>query len=137
MKLAASLFAVAALSLAGCIDDVATGGGHQEGIRPAKPSIDDLDGNSPRHPAVFEGMSGEIVGSPPLVDVNDLRGKVNGIALPPEPARDVCETCEVTAILLPEERGIDEVRVVSDGGVELCRIYLVDDEVIVDECGRF
>jgi hypothetical protein len=29
----------------------------------------------------------------------------------------------------------NEVSVVSDGGMQLCRLYLSDGEVVIDECG--
>ena len=120
MKLAASLFCVAALSLVGCVDDTTNAGGQGEGLDPAKTS------------ANFG----------PIVTGNGLRDVVfnldlSGLALR-ELARadDICEGCTIQQAFLPERNGaIDEVRVVGVGETVLCRIYLADGEVVMDECG--
>ena len=136
MKLVVSMFCVGALSLVGCVDQEVTGGGQLEGMRPAKPSLEELTSNPAGGPLVFEGMNQ----NPATKNVGHFDanwfGTLGGVMLPPEPAREVCENCMVTAIKLPhDDGGIDEVRIVSDGGLELCRIYLNDGQAVVNECG--
>lgn len=136
MKLVASLFCVAALSLAGCVDQETTGGGQLAGMRPAKPSIDD-PGNLPTgaNPTIFEGMNYKSTISIPDVDADGMYGHLGGMNEPAVPAPHVCESCEVTAIKLPaQQNGIDEVHLVKDGETEVCRIYLNDNDVVINEC---
>jgi hypothetical protein len=55
-----------------------------------------------------------------------------------EGADSICEGCVVdTYGVHDNSMGIDEVRIVSDGGgLRLCKIYLDDNgEAVVDECG--
>lgn len=115
MKLAASLFCIAALSLVGCADVETTGGGQGEGIIPAKTlSLDPQDVEESFHPAIA-GMQ-------------QVPGR--------EPADYICMGCEIVAYRVPDDTGgIDEVRLVKDQDVTLCRIYLNDNEVVLDDCG--
>lgn len=52
-----------------------------------------------------------------------------------EPADPVCEGCEVSAFEIVNHDSVDGVRVVSDGGLRVCNIYLNGDQVVIDECG--
>jgi hypothetical protein len=138
VKLVASVFCVGVLALVGCVDQETTGGGQLEGIRPAKPSIDNPNNNPEGvNPVIDETMSPKSPIRLRDVDVEGL-GTIDGKQLPSEPAPEVCENCTVSPIKLPSERnGIDEVRIVSDGGFELCRIYLNDGKVVVSECDTY
>lgn len=115
MKLAASLFCLAALSVVGCADVESNGGGQGEGILPSKISRADADEPKPFDPGT----------------VTTLKQKL-GTA----PADSICEGCVFdTYAVVDNSMGIDEVLVVSDGGVNLCRIYLDQGQIVVDECG--
>ena len=114
MKLAASLF-VAALSMVGCAGVESSGGGQGDGIYPAKADV-----SNPNDPKLFD-----------TADVTKVKLK-GGMA----PADAVCDGCVVqTYRVVDTSAGIDEMRVVSDGGTEICRIYLDHDQVVIDECG--
>ena len=115
MKLAASLFCVAALSMVGCADVETTGGGQGEGIKPAKfLSLDPEDVPEPFNPQLA-GMQ-----------------QVGGA----EGADYFCETCEIVYFKVPSDTGgINEVREVRQDGEPVCRIYMADGVVIIDECG--
>jgi hypothetical protein len=64
-------------------------------------------------------------------DVTSYEQRVSG-----EGGNSICEGCVVDSYsLVADSGGIDEVRVVSDGGMELCRIYLDQGQVVLDECG--
>jgi hypothetical protein len=136
VKLVASMFCVAALSLIGCVDEPTGGGGQLEGLRPAKPTFDDPDVSPTGANTDVNNKNAQLPPHQLPVDTDGFYGHLGGVALPPEPAPEICPNCEVTAIRLPEENsyGIDEVRVVSDGGLELCRIYLDDSGYVFNEC---
>jgi hypothetical protein len=111
----ASLFCVAALSFAGCADVETNGGGQGEGIHPSK-----IEAQNPNEPKPFDATQ-----------VVDLEQKI-GVA----PADAVCDGCVVTSYhVVDTTAGLDEVRIVSDGGFEVCRIYLKNDVIVVNECG--
>jgi hypothetical protein len=111
----ASLFCVAALSVVGCGGVETTGGGQGEGIKPSK--IEFVDPNAPKP---FDPRT-----------LSDFQ-----IRISTAPADSVCEGCIMESYsVVDTSAGVDEVRVVSDGGMELCKIYLNQDQVIVDECG--
>jgi hypothetical protein len=117
VKLAASLFCVAALSVVGCADVETTGGGQGEGILPDKISL-----ANPNEPKPFDPS-----------DVISYEQRLGH-----EGADSICEGCVVdTYGVHDNSMGIDEVRIVSDGGgLRLCKIYLDDNgEAVVDECG--
>jgi hypothetical protein len=115
VKLAASLFCVAALSVVGCADVETTGGGQGEGILPSKISL-----ANPNEPRPFDPR-----------DVSSYQQKRAG-----EPADSICEGCTIdTYGIVDHSMGIDEVRVVSDGSGVVCKIYLDNDEAVIDECG--
>ena len=114
MKLAASLICVAAL--VGCAGDVPMGGGQGEVIIPSKLASLRPDRAKPFDPR----------------DVVKLSQK-RGVA----PADSICEGCVMTSYSLVENSyGIDEVRMVHDGDTTLCQIFLSNDGVVIDECGR-
>jgi hypothetical protein len=117
VKVAASLFCVAALSLVGCADVETTGGGQGDGIHPSKISLDD-----PKEPTAFAPGDGTVV-----------RQKQK---LASSPADAICEGCVIdTYSVFDTSMGIDEVLVVSDGGTQLCKIFTDHGNVVVDECG--
>jgi hypothetical protein len=113
MKLA--MCCVAAVSLVACAAEVEpTGGGPTAGTRPDKiqfqPSPDDV-------PLPFNPV-------------------VSGLQQEPTPADNICEGCTVLSVKIDRGTwGIDEVRIASVGGSEVCRIYLDQNRVILDECG--
>ncbi len=47
----------------------------------------------------------------------------------------ICGGCDVVAFGVVNDNRVDEVRVVSDGGTPVCRIYFNDNQVVFDECG--
>jgi hypothetical protein len=115
VKLAASLFCVAALSMVGCAGVDTVGGGQGDGIHPSKADV-----QNPEEPKPFDGRQ-----------VTNLKLKTAAA-----PADAVCDGCVMdTYRAVDNSAGIDEVRVVSDGGLELCRLYLDHDQVVLDECG--
>ena len=112
MKLV-SLVCVAAL--AGCADDVTTGGGQGEGIIPSKIAL-----MNPDEPKPFDARD--------VVEVDQKLGAA--------PADAICDGCVVTSYsLVDNSYGLDEVRVVTDGGLSICKIFLSNDGVVIDECG--
>jgi hypothetical protein len=120
VKLVASLFCVAALSLVGCVDDTTNAGGQGEGLDPAKTTANfgPIDNGSGLHDAVYN------------INLSGLA--LREIAL----AEDICSGCTIQQAFLPERNGtIDEVRVIGVGENVVCRIYLGDGEVVMDECG--
>ncbi|HEX5061140.1 MAG TPA: hypothetical protein VFV99_17360 [Kofleriaceae bacterium] len=117
MKLAASMFCVAALSLAACADVETYGGGQGPGITSSKIADQEFD----RLVKQFDPSQ-----------VTDNAQKLGGL----EPADTVCEGCVMQAYRVVDlNAGIDEVRIVKDGGVQVCKIFLDQGAVIFDECG--
>ena len=114
MKLAASWLCVAALSLVGCADVETNGGGQGEGILPAKSSVVEPTGQ----------MQLELGEEPGFKQ-----------RLRSGPADFVCEGCVIDTYAVVDNSMFNEVSVVSDGGMQLCRLYLSDGEVVIDECG--
>ena len=112
MKLVGSLVCVVALSVVGCADVESVGGGQGEGITPAKVGSLELDEGASPHPRV-DGMKQISAG---------------------ESAENICPDCEVVAFSVANNDAIDEVRIVQDAGIEVCRIYVKNDTVIIDEC---
>jgi hypothetical protein len=108
---------VAGLSLLGCADEVAQGGGQGEGIQPSKGDV--LQNPDEPKPA----------------DAADVQ-VVTKFRLSTASADAICEGCVVTTYsLVDNSYGLDEMRVVSDGGMPICKIYLTDGGVVIDECG--
>ena len=136
MKLIASVFCVAALSLVGCADQETTGGGHLGGMLPEK-AFTYQPGNLPlsENPEVRDEMNTLV---PTLGDVNPegFYGQLfGGMNVKTELAPEVCENCKVTAIKIGTNSfAITDVHVYSDGEREICRLYLTDDNVFVNEC---
>ena len=117
VKLAASMFCVAALSLAACADVETYGGGQGEGLTPSKVADQEFD----RLVKQFDPSQ-----------VTDNAQKLGGL----EPADAVCDGCVMQAYSVVDlNAGIDEVRIVKDGGMTVCKLYLGHGEVIIDECG--
>ena len=117
MKLAASLVCVAALSFAACADVETTGGGQGEGIVPSKVADQQLE---------------HLVKQFDPSQVTDNAQKLGGLA----PADAICDGCVMQAYAVVDtSAGIDEVRVVTDGGMQVCKIFLDQGQIIIDECG--
>ena len=113
MKLVGSLLCVSALAVVGCGDVESVGGGQGEGITPAKVGSldpDDVESQNPRVDGLKQIKAGES-------------------------ADNICPDCQIVAFSVANNDAIDEVRVVQDAGSEVCRIYLKDDAVVIDECG--
>lgn len=135
MKLAA--FCIAALSLTACVADEDYGsGGQLEGMRPAKPSLDDEQNNS-FNPPIFEGMQ--------LPGTND--GYVqeepyhDGIYMErvrePSATPEVCDTCDIIARHVPGDGSVvgEEIQFFSDNRQPICRIFLdPSGGVISNDC---
>jgi hypothetical protein len=133
VKLAATL-CVAALSLTGCLDDTSTGGGHMEGMRPAKPSLDNPSNSPlPANPDIFEGMNQRASIRMPELSTDGVWAEA---IKPPVPMEGVCDDCEVIAfhITNKDTSALEEIRVFSDGGTYLCRITFDQDQVTIDSC---
>lgn len=111
MKLSALLCCVAATSLVACADVGTTGGGQMEGMVPAKFVL--------THPSDLQLDPHTQLQQRPLVQSGD----------------QICGGCDVIAFGVLNDDRVDEVLVVSDGGMPVCRIYLQDDKVVLDECG--
>jgi hypothetical protein len=117
VKLGASLFCVAALSLAGCAEEVTPTGGIGEGIYPYKLAV----------------QNPESVSSFGLEDITKLQGVKVGETVP---ADVVCDGCVMdTYRVIDVDAIVDEIRVVGDPDGEVCRIYVGKDQVIFDDCG--
>jgi hypothetical protein len=115
VKLAASLFCVAALSLVGCADVETTGGGQGDGIHPSKISLDDS-----KEPNVFAPGNETVLKQRLATSAADV----------------ICEGCVMdTYSVVDTSMGIDEVRIVSDGGTQLCKIFTDHGNIVIDECG--
>jgi hypothetical protein len=94
---------------------VSTGGGQGEGIMPSKIAF-----MNPDEPKPFDATD--------VVFMNKRLGSA--------PADSICEGCVVTSYSLADNSyGIDEVRIVNDGGLVICKIFLNNDGVVIDECG--
>jgi hypothetical protein len=106
---------VAALSLIGCADEATQGGGQGEGIIPSKIAFADPDQEKP-----FDATQ--------VVHVKQKLGTA--------PADSICEGCVMTSYsLVDNSYGIKEVRFVLDGRQPVCRIFMTDGGVKIDECG--
>jgi len=117
VKLAASLFCVAALSLVGCAEEITPTGGMGEGIAPYKLGPESFDAVKDFDPS----------------DVTKYEQKLSGA-----PIDSVCEGCVMDVYrVIDNSAFIDEVRVVSDGGAALCKIFVDHGQVVEDECGWF
>jgi len=116
VKLAASMVCVAALSFAACTDEETTVGGQGAGITSWK--IADQR---------FEQLVKQFDPSQ-VTDKAMLGGHM--------PADEVCDGCVMQAYKVVESRAaVDEIRVVSDGGVPVCKILLNQGAIVFDECG--
>lgn len=123
MKLATT-FCLAVLSLAGCATDDGNSGSDYLVMRSTKVSADPLD--STQQTMAPEDTAGKqmrgILNLPA-----DIRGEIVAEEVNPDfPIEGVCEDCLVTFIRLPKASNSDvgEIRVVSDGGMQLCTIFL-------------
>lgn len=123
MKLLAATICLAALSLTGCATDEETmGGAHLNGLRPAKPALD--DGSGPPPNPEISGMQKR-----GMINLEDLGvdGAYAETINPDFPINGVvCDNCEVTLIRLPprNQSEVGKILVVSDGGEKLCTIFL-------------
>ena len=114
MKLAAL---IAGLALVGCADLDNTTGGMGEGVAPYK-----LSDTRVREAEQFDATQ-----------VVQLKQKLGTT-----PADAICEGCVMTSYSVVDlGAGLDEVRIVTDGGMPICKIFLNDDGIVVDECGWF
>lgn len=118
MKLSGILLCVAASSLVACADIETTGGGHMDGLHPVKTiSYDPSD-----------------LPESPYPEVDGILQEQSR-----EPATNICESCELTTYRVVEFGHFNKfVQEVSDGGSVVCRIFLDENMVVLnDECGRF
>jgi hypothetical protein len=131
VKLATTLaatFALVVISLTGCAtDNDGEGGAYLAGMRPAKPSIDDPTGTGLPQPPVGQTETIQQKGMIHLPDIAE--GLYAETIKPWFEVRNLCENCEVTLVTVPTadktaNDGIGEISVVSDGGDQLCKIYL-------------
>lgn len=132
MKLLATTFCLAALSVTGCAtDDETNMGGYLAGMRPAKPALDNGEGDPPVPQNTGDKEARGMVQFnedfvPDGVTATDVKPD---IPLP----ENICENCDLIYITIPPNSGIrdasefGEIRVVSDGGDQLCRIFMNQD----------
>jgi hypothetical protein len=128
VKFSAILLCVAASSLVACTDVETVGGGQNEGITPSK-TIKFDPSDLPDSYLPIHGMWHEVGRVPPL------HGAWQVVAR--KPADTICEGCNMTTYKLVDIGHVNKlINEVSDGGGDLlCRIFVVDDEIVVDECG--
>lgn len=126
MKLATAALAVS-LSLFGCAsDNDGEGGGYLDGLRPAKPSIDDTKpvapGINPAVAFVLNGglthpiKEGAVITTPDGGEVSAERINV------PFPVEGLCIACEV--VVLRDARDPNELNLIDDHGHFFCRLWV-------------
>lgn len=109
MKLAATLL-LAALSLAGCVDDVNTTG-YGVGIGPAKPF------NSNPRP------------------IGTASGSIFAETLDPSSVPGLCDDCvEVIARHEPRPDGLEQIDLEKQDGTPLCSVVVDDSGIVEDGC---
>jgi hypothetical protein len=125
VKLAAT-FCLAVLSLAGCATEEVNTGGSYLFTRSTKISTD---------PAGSIEAQNQLPDDPNGIELKGMLNLPEGISPaeivaeevnPDFPIAGVCEDCLVTYIRFPASSGseVGEIRVVSDGGMQLCTIFL-------------
>lgn len=125
MKLLATA-ALAALALAGCAtENDGEGGGHAVGLRPAKPSIDDV--NSIYSVTITSPVAIHFANTGTIPDINgDLQVDKNGIAgevvTVPFPIEGICRGCNTIAIRSPENP--NHLAIFDELGRFFCHIWL-------------
>ncbi len=129
MKLAA-LLCVALFSV-GCATDEVQGGGQLAGLRPAKPSLDNIDspaGAVPQVPTDFQKAG--MIHIDPLLYGSDVRAETIKDGHAPLP-NEVCGGCEVTLITVnstgADNGSVGKIDVVNDGGDRICVILVNTD----------
>ena len=125
--------ALAALSLSlvvGCAtDNDGEGGGHQVGLRPAKPSLDDTKAPTPQANDALNhyfngGLSMDLRGANTDGDNNDMISAEHINV--PFPIEGLCEICDEGVIALRNPRNPGELQIIDDVGNLFCKIW-VDD----------
>jgi hypothetical protein len=131
MKLVTTATAlVAALSLFGCAtENDGEGGGFTAGLRPAKPSLEDITSSPAQPSGAIEQLLNGTVRNPRGSDFLADPEISSETLKPPFPIRGVCEICDV--VVLRDTRKPGEFTVVDDDGGYFCR-YWVDNGQITD-----
>lgn len=124
------------MSLIGCVaDNDGEGGGFLEGLRPAKPSIDDpkapvVEVNSAIQFVLHTGVptKGDVIRTPDGVEVS-----AEAIAVP-FPIDGLCIACD-DVVVLRDARAPGELHVIDDVGNFFCRIWVADDgHLLTTDC---
>lgn len=132
MKLA--LAALATLSLVGCAtDNDGEGGAYLDGLRPAKPSLDD---QKPPFATLNEDVANYLINGGLAIDKAGRNGNglettnisVDEVSVP-FPIDGLCQVCDKGVIALVDNRFPDELNIVDKFGKFFCTLW-------VDESGR-
>lgn len=141
MKLATAALALS-VSLFGCAtDNDGEGGASQEGLRPAKPSIDDVraSGSLGINPAINfiirGGLSMDIEkgGAVLTPDGGEVSAEHINVGFPIE---NLCVHCD-DVLVLREARDPNDLHVIDSNGQFLCHIWTAPDgHIVSSNCGR-
>lgn len=121
---------LASLALAGCAtDNEGAGGGYLTGMRPAKPSIDDVDRQNGRpelNNAIVDRFNGELGVSFGFTveDNSSLSNVSTEVINVPFPIQDLCEACDV--VVLRDPFNPHELKVLDDAGRFFCSLWIND-----------
>jgi hypothetical protein len=135
MKLA--LAGIAALSLVGCAtENDGEGGAHMDGLRPAKPSLDD---QKPPFATLNEDIANYLINGGLAIDKAggfktgmDTNISVDEISVP-FPIDGLCQVCEKGVIALVDNRFPDELNIVDKFGKFFCTLWVDESGRIVDD----
>lgn len=124
MKLLAATICLAAF--AGCATDEAPNGGYLDGLRPAKPSLDDIRTIEPNDRLV-EALNGNVAIRGDLTDAvlddNTIAETIDS----PLPIKTGCLACNREIVVLRDPTHVGELQVIDDFGHLFCKIWLDND----------
>ena len=138
MKLA--LAGLAALSLVGCAtENDGEGGAYMDGLRPAKPSLDD---QKPPYATLNEDVANYLINGGLTINkagvvqaTKDANISVDEVSVP-FPIDGLCQVCDKGVIALVDNRFPDELNLVDRFGKFFCTMWVDQDtgRIVNDNC---
>lgn len=125
MKLAATI-CLAVFSLTGCATDESPNGGYLDGLRPAKPSADDLVEFEPNQ-RVGEALTAVVNPRDNRDNDIDFDNATAETIQSPLPIQTGCLACNREIVVLRDPRNLAQLIVVDEFGSLFCKIWVHED----------
>jgi hypothetical protein len=122
---------VASLALVGCVgENDGSGGAHLEGLRPAKPSLDDPKLPTPTlTPGVsFLVQDGLVLGINGEVNQSGMENLSAETISQPFPIDGICTGCDL--VVIRDARNANDLLVIDELGKFLCHIWVDDNGAV-------